>query len=235
MNIDTKQFLQHFSDVSLEEGCAYIQAHIEELVDHAAISKILEDEALTTLYNPFLSLKLAELLIYFGELTHDLSSHALGLKAKGDALVQISHYQPALECLDAAAGEFLSLGDEGNWARSRISWMIASAWLGHVEEAIQHAARARAVFLRDDEPYWVCVIDNNTAVIYAHVGRYQDALDLYERMLEIFPTLSGQSDFFIQRSIALTELNKGLNLTRLARFRRGLSTSPTSQRELYRS
>ena len=216
--MDNALFLQHLRDLSLEDGRAYIQEHIAEFADHAAIGNLLEDEALALLYNPFVSLKLAELLIFFGELTHRLSFHALGLKAKGDALVQISHYQPALESLDAAGEKFLSLGDEGNWARSRISWMIASAWLGHVEEALEHATRAREVFLRNGEPYWACQIDINTAVIYSHVGRYQDALDLYERMLEIFPTLSDQSDFFIQRSIALAELNKGLNLARLGRF-----------------
>jgi len=216
--MDNALFVQHLRDLSLEEGRAYIQEHIVELTDHDAIGNLLADEALAKLYDPFVSLKLAELLIFFGEVTHHLSSHALGLKAKGDALVQVSHYQPALESLDAAGEEFLSLGDEGNWARSRISWMVASAWLGHVEEALEHATRAREVFLRNGEPYWACHIDNNTAIIYSHVGRYQDALDLYERMLEIFPTLSDQSDFFIQRSIALAELNKGLNLARLGRF-----------------
>src|ERR1700687_823091 len=147
--MDNALFVQHLRDSSLEEGRAYIQEHIAELADHEATGDLLADEALKQLYDPFLSLKLAEQLIFFGEITQNVYSHALGLKAKGDALVQISHYQPALESLDAAGEKFLSLGDEGNWARSRISWMIASAWLGRVGEAIQHAARAREVFLRN--------------------------------------------------------------------------------------
>src|SRR3989440_1648810 len=166
--MDNTLFVQHLRNLSLEEGLAYIQVHIEELADHDAIGNLLADEALAKLYDPFVSLKLSELLIFFGELTHHTSSHALGLKAKGDVLVQISHYQAALESLDAAGEEFLTLGDEMNWARSRISWMIASAWLGHVEEAIQHATRAREVFLRNGEPYWACQIDINTAVIYSY-------------------------------------------------------------------
>src|SRR5438105_3172941 len=135
--MDTKLFLQHLRDVSLDEDRAYIQAHITELTDHTAIGNLLADEALAQLYTPFLSLKLAELLIFFGEYTHHTLSHALGLKAKGDVLVQISHFQAAMEALDAAGEEFLRLGDEGNWARSRISWMIATASLGRVEEALQ--------------------------------------------------------------------------------------------------
>jgi tetratricopeptide (TPR) repeat protein len=216
--MDTTLFLQHLRDVSLEEGRVYIQEHIAELADLDAVGEIFADEALKHLYNPFLSLKLSELLIFFGDYTHHLPSHGLGLKAKGDALTQISHYQAAMESLDAAGEEFLRLGDEMNWARSRISWMIASAWRGHVEEAIQAATRAREIFLRQGERYWVCIINHNTAVIYSHIGQYQDALDMYESMLEIFPTLNDQSEAFIKRAIALAELNKGLNLARLGRF-----------------
>ncbi len=225
--MDTTLFLQYLRDQSLEEGRAYITAHITALADLDAIGILLADEALKQLYNPFLSLKLSELLIYLGDHTHHLSSHALGLKARGDALVQVGHYQAAIESLDAAGEEFSQLGDEGNWARTRISWIAASAWLGHVEEAIQHAARARMVFLRQDEPYWVCIIDHNTAVIYSHIGRYADALAMYERMLEIFPTLGDQTESFMKRSIAMAQVNKGLNLARLGKF--ALAYSPLQQ------
>jgi len=216
--MDNTVFLQHLRESSPEEGRAFIKAHLDELSDRAAIGDLWADEALKQLYSPFLSLKLAELLIYYGEITQHLYAHALGLKAKGDALIQISHFQAAIEALDTAGEEFLRLGDESNWARSRISWIAASAWLGHVEEAIQAANRAHEVFLRHDERYWVCIIDHNTAVIYSHSGRYQDALRMYERLLEIFPTLNDQSETFIRRAIALAEMNMGINLARLGRF-----------------
>ena|SRR2546423_7371450 len=195
--MDNALFVQHLRDVSLEDGRAYIQEHIAELTDHDAISNLLADEALAKLYDPFASLKLAELLIFFGDYTQHTSSHALGLKAKGDALVQIRHHQAAIECLDAAGEEFLHLGDEENWARTRISWVVAATSLGRVEEALQEATHARDVFLRLDQPYWVCVIDHNTAWIYRQVGRYHDANILYERMLTIYPTLKDQSEVFI--------------------------------------
>src|SRR5258708_6041135 len=111
-------FLHYLRDHSLEEGRTYIQMHIMELTDHKTIGELLAEEALHLLYTPFLSLKMAELLSFWGECSFHLPSHALGLKAKGDALFQIGHYKAALECLDAAGEEFLSLGDEGNWARS---------------------------------------------------------------------------------------------------------------------
>src|SRR5438093_727743 len=158
--MDNNLFLEQLRELSLEEGKAYIQEHAAEIEDHAAFGNLLADEARRLLYTPFVSLKLAEVLIFFGDYIAHVSSHALGLKAKGDALVQIGHHQAAMEWLDAAGEEFLRLGDEGNWARSRISWVTASESLGCVEEALQEATRARQVFLRLGEYYWVCVIDN---------------------------------------------------------------------------
>src|SRR5437764_4389568 len=104
--MDNTVFLSQLRESSLEEGRAFIEAHLDELTDHAAIGELLADEALKQLYNPFLSLKLAELLIFIGEITQNVYAHALGLKAKGDALVQIRHHQAGLECLDAAGEEF---------------------------------------------------------------------------------------------------------------------------------
>src|SRR6266581_4366313 len=106
-NMDTDLFLQHLRNLSLEEGKAYIQEHIDELSDYAALGNVLADEALRLLYSPFVSLKIAELLIFFGEYVQHTISHALGLKAKGDVLVQIGHFQAAMESLDAAGEEFL--------------------------------------------------------------------------------------------------------------------------------
>src|SRR2546421_11674042 len=158
--MDSDLFLQQLRDLSLEEGRACIQAHAAELEDHATFGNLLADEALDQLYtNPTVSLKLAEQLIYFGEYVHHPFSHALGLKAKGDALKGIGLHQEALECLDAGGEEFLLLRDEGNWARTRISWIVSCAWLGHLEKALKEASRARDVFLQRTEYYWVYVVD----------------------------------------------------------------------------
>ncbi len=212
------KYLQYLRDHTLEEGRAYIQEHISELSDHAAIGELLAEEALRLLYSPFVSLKLAELLIFYGECTSHLSSHALGLKAKGDALMLIGHHQAAIKSLDAAGEEFLRLGDEGNWARSRISWIMSAAWLGNVEEALQQATRARDVFLQLGEPYWACVIDHNTALIYDYVGRYEEAIKLYESIRAIYTTLGDQNDLSIKRSIALAEMNQAFDLASVGNF-----------------
>lgn len=216
--MESARILPYLREASLEDGRVYLQAHLDELRDYAATGELLADEALKHLYNPFLSLKLAELLTYYGEITGSIYAHALGLKAKGDALVQIRHDLAAMESLDIAGEEFLQIGDEANWARSRISWMVAAAWQGRIDDAMQAAAQARSTFQKLHEDYWACVIDSNAAWIYAQVGRYQDALSMYKNMLDIFPTLTNQSETTIQRAIAIAEVNQAQILSWLGHF-----------------
>ena len=188
--MDKELFLQRLRDLPLEEGRAYIREYIADLADYDAVGNMLADEARRLLYTPFVSLKVAEVLISFGDYAGHMPSRALGLKAKGDALMAVGHFRAAMDSLDAARDEFRLLGDEGNAARSRISWIISATWTGRVEEGLQEAARARDVFLRLGESYWVRVIDSNTALIYDYVGRHQDAANLYEGMLAIYAVKS---------------------------------------------
>ena len=213
-----QHLLQPLHELGLKEGKRYLQECCDKLEQHALISAWLEKEALDRLYEPFISLKLAELLIFLGEYVHDRTAYALGLKAKGDALVQIGHYKAAMESLDEAGAIFVQQGDERNWARSRISWVVACAWLGHIEEALYEAQQAREVFLRLGEPFWACTIDNNRAVIYDHAGRHQEALELYESMRITYLSLDDQDGISVRRNIALVDLNQAINLARMGYF-----------------
>jgi len=217
--MDTDHLLQQLRDLSLEEGRQLLLEHAAALDDHAAFGVLLADEALEQLYtNPAVSLKLAEALTFFGDHVQHLSSHALGLKAKGDALRVIGLHQAAIEALDDAGQEFLRLGDEGNWARSRISWITASAWQGNSEKALQAAARAREVFLRLGEHSWVYIIDSNVAAIYSQTGQYQEAIDLCNNIISAYSTMADQSEIFIKRAIAIAQANQGEILSWLGKF-----------------
>ncbi|HEY5001792.1 MAG TPA: tetratricopeptide repeat protein, partial [Ktedonobacteraceae bacterium] len=216
--IDASQLLQRLRDLDLEEGRSLIMQSAADLNNQAAFGVALADAAWKELYTPFVSLKLAELLVFFGNHIQHLSSHALGLKARGDALVQIGHFQAAIDCLDTAGEEFQRMGDEGNWARSRMSWIMASESLGHVEEALLEAERARNVFERLGEHYWAGNIASNTAIILDHLGRYQDAIRLYEYARSIYPILTDQREVDIKRVIAIVESNQAISLAWLGRF-----------------
>jgi tetratricopeptide (TPR) repeat protein len=161
--MDNDLFLQYLLEHSLEEDHVYIKEHVAELTDHAAIGVLIKDEsARQRNIHPFISLKLAELLIFFGEHVHHTLSYALGHLAKGGALIGLGYHQAALTCLDIAREEFLRLGDELNWARTLLNRMIACAWLGQVEEALLEADRAREVYLRHNEYYWACTVDHSS-------------------------------------------------------------------------
>jgi CHAT domain-containing protein len=228
--MDEQLFLRSLRSLSLEEGKNYLQEHIEELSDNAAISALLEYEALDQLYtNPSVSLKFADLLIFWSACTGYKPAHALGLKAKGDVFRAIGLHQAALDCLDAAGEAFLQLGREGDWGRSRVSWILACAWLGQVEEALQEAERARETFVRIGEDYWACIIDHNTAWILQQVGRYQEALDLYKRMLTIYPTLKDQSEIFIKRAIAMAKVNYSITLAWVGEFEQAYQLEQEAQ------
>lgn len=216
--MNNEAFLQRLRDGSLEEGRAYINEQIAELGDYDAVGNALADEALARLYSPFLSLKLAELLTFYGEQVQHLPTRALGLKARGDALVQMTLYQAALESLDESGTLFLQVGDEENWAHSRISWMTAATSLGQVEEALRAAGKAREIFAHLNQTYWVCVIDHNTAWVYMQTGRYQEVNALYERMLTIYPTLEDANDMFLERAIAMAKHGLAVNLSLLGKF-----------------
>ena len=217
--MDTNQLLQQLRDFSLEQGRRLITEHAADLGDHAAFGILLADEALKHVFiNPTASLKLAEILTFFGDHVYHLSSHALGLKAKGDALRFLGFHQAAIDCLDSAGAAFLQEGDEENWARSRISWILAAAWLGRVDEALQEAKRAREAFIRIDQSYWACVIDSNTAVIYEYIGRYQEAHTLHQLILTIYRSLPNQNDQNIKRQIAIAESNQAIALAMLGDF-----------------
>ncbi len=217
--MDNAQFLQYLCDHSLEEGRTYLQSHLDELPDYDEVGNLIADEALHLRdAKPLLSLKLAELLTFLGEGARHPLSHALGLKAQGDALDYMGQFQAALACLDMAGEEFLKLGDAINWSRTRVAWILSCAWLGRTNEALQEANRARAVLLKHGEKYWACVIDHNTAVIYSQIGQYSKALELYERMLAIYPTLTDRSEAAISQAIAMVEVNQARNLAWLGHF-----------------
>lgn len=216
--MDNAAFVQQLCAGTLDEGLARIQALKQEQIECSTLGNALADEALARLYTPFFSLKLAELLTFLGKHTTHLATQALGLKARGDALAQAKLYQAALESLDAAGEVFLTLQDEENWARTRISWVVAATSLGRTEEALREAEKAREIFQRLRLPYWVCVIDHNTAWAYRQVGRYQEAHILYERILSIYPTIEDRSDIFIERSIAMAKGSMAINLSWQGQF-----------------
>lgn len=217
--MDVAQFFREVFVRDFEEGKAYILSQARSIEDPLALARAFKEEASKQLYaDPSISLKYSELLIFFGQELQIPLAYGLGLSAKGDALSTLGYHQAALECLERAGQEFLRLGDEYLWARSRMKWLISCASAGQIEKALQEAATVRAVFERRGDRYWMCAVDLNTAIIYKQAGLCQSAIELYDRVLAIYAELVQDGDPNVYRSIAIAENNKASNLSVLGRF-----------------
>jgi CHAT domain-containing protein len=127
------------------------------------------------------ALWLAEALIHGAGLSGRPDHTALGLMAKGDALRNLGQFGEALTLLDEAGRAFLELRDEVGWARTRIGWVVSSHLLGRGAEALAAAESAYRVFARHEDALRMGAIDLNTAYVCRDLGRYEEALRLYDR------------------------------------------------------
>ncbi len=171
--------------------------------------------------DPHRSLRLAEALILGAELARQPRHLSLGLMAKADALRYLGCYPDSLELFEAAGRAFLEQGDEVGWARTRIGWVFSCQYLGRGAEALAVIPRARDILVRHGEWLRAAGLELNTAVVYYELGRYDQALALYDRAIEFFerarqndPTLSTAAEIRAAKARA----NKALILTLLGEF-----------------
>ncbi len=166
-----------------------------------------------------LSFRLAGHLMFIGDTIKNKYVHALGLMARGDALRRMDRDQAALPFLDAAAKEFLEIGDEVSWARTRIGRVSACLQLNRTSEALSDAAAAREVFIRHGKLLRAGMIDVNAAIINYESGQYDQALRLFDRAIETY-ALQGEG---VELYIARAKGNKAIILAAMGRFREAVT------------
>ena len=166
-----------------------------------------------------ISFLMAGHLLFIGELLQNTYVHALGLMARGDALRRMDRDQEALPLLDAAGGEFLSIGDEVGWARTRIGRVSACLRLNRTGEALRDAAAAREVFIRYGKLLRAGQIDVNAALINYELGQYDQALRLFDRAIETYALQGEGVDLYIARARG----NKAITLAAQGRFREAVA------------
>ncbi len=158
-------------------------------------------------------------LMFIGDTIKDKYVHALGLMTRGDALRRMDRDQAALPFLDAAGIEFLELGDEVSWARTRIGRVSACLQLNRTSEALIDAAAAREVFVRYGKLLRAGMIDVNAAIINYESGQYDQALRLFDRAIETY-ALQGEG---VELFIARAKGNKAIILAAMGRFREAVA------------
>ncbi len=165
------------------------------------------------------SFMLAGYLLLIGDMIHNKYVHALGLMVRGDALRRMDRDEEALPFLDAAGDEFLAIGDEVSWARTRIGRVSACLQLNRTGEALRDAAAAREVFVRYGKHLRAGQIDVNAAIINYKSGQYEQALRLFDRAIETYPIQGEGVELYIARAKA----NKAITLAAMGRFREAVA------------
>lgn len=166
-----------------------------------------------------LSFRLAGYLMFIGDTFRDKYVHALGLMTRGDALRRMDRDQAALPFLDAAGAEFLEIGDEVSWARTRIGRVSACLQLNRTSEALRDAAAAREVFIRYGKHLRAGMIDVNAAIINYEAGQFDQALRLIDRAIETY-ALQGEG---VELYIARARGNKAIFLAAMGKFREAVA------------
>ncbi len=166
-----------------------------------------------------ISFMMAGHLLFIGDLLQNKYVHALGLMARGDALRRMDRDQDALPFLDAAGGEFLAMGDEVGWARTRIGRVSACLRLNRTGEALRDAAAAREVFVRYGKLLRAGQIDVNAALINYELGQYDQALRLFDRAIETYALQGEGVDLYVARARG----NKAITLAAQGRFREAVA------------
>lgn len=216
--MQSQELVKSLVPASEEEGERLLYLHIPTY-DRADIERFVyllrHETDRQWVKDATISYKLAGHLMIVGEIVQDVYAYALGLMARGDALRRMDRDQDALAFFDAAGNEFLSMGDEVGWARTRIGRVSACLQLNRTDEALRDATAAREIFMRHGKLRRAGQIDVNAAVINHELGHYDEALHLYDRAIETY-LLQGE---VVDLHIARARSNKAVTLAALGKFR----------------
>jgi len=171
------------------------------------------------------ALRLAEALVDEATIAERPDYRALGLMAKGDALRNLGRHREALELLELAGEQFLALGDEVGWARTRLGWVWSIHQLSQGAMALEAVGAAHAIFVDHAEWLWAAGLDLNTAFVCFELGRNDEALRLLDRALALYER-AGQADPNLTADVAIrsakARANKARILTLLGGFDEGI-------------
>ncbi len=211
--------LPHMSE---QDGRHILQSYVATL-DNSTLDLLVEliKREADRQYNsdPHISFMLAGHLMAIGDWTDNKRYHAVGLLARGDALRAMYREQEAIPFLDAAGAEFLEIGDEVGWARTRTGYVSACVQLNRSTEALQDAARAHDIFMRHGKLLRAGQIDVNAAMVNYELGQYEQAICLFDRAIETYASLGEGAELHIARAHA----NKAITLARMGRFREAVA------------
>jgi CHAT domain-containing protein len=182
--MDAQTFVAHLLPLRGEEVERFIAEHAAEVDDLDTAAQLLKDEAKAQETRDLdTALAYADLIMALANWTEAPGHRALALLEHANVLLLKGHHREAIAFLDTAGEAFLAAGDEIGWARTRISYLYCVSMTGLTEEALQEAERAIAIFSNHGEQWRAVDMQINVAIALEAVGRYQEALTVYDRAL----------------------------------------------------
>lgn len=182
--MDAQTFVAHLLPLRGEEAERFIAEHAAEVDDLDAAAQRLKDEAKAQENRDLdTALVYANLVMALANWTQAPGHHALGMLAQGNVLMYQGHHREAIACFDGAGADFLKIGDEVGWARTRISYLWSASNIGLTEPALKQAEQAIEIFTSHNEHGRAIDMQLNVAIALEAVGRYQEALSAYDRAL----------------------------------------------------
>ncbi len=182
--MDAQSFVAGLLPLRGEEVERFIAGHAGEVDDLDAAVELLSQQA-----KEQEGLDLELLVIYANQMlalarwTGTRRHRALGLLTLGNSLMFQGQHQEAITYLDDSGADFLAVGDEVGWARTRIPYLWSASQIGKTEQSLEQAEQARAIFIRHGEHKRAADLDIIIAHALTSIGRYQEALVQYDRAL----------------------------------------------------
>ncbi len=165
--------------------------------------------------DPHISLRLGRTIVLVGYLTADARTIALGTMARADGIRLLGEPRFALQLCERAGILFKHCGDEGGWARTRISRMGALMVLGQLQEALAAAMDARSILERQRDRLRLARLDLNIAFVYDLLGQREDALRRWE---EVITTCAEIDVAGSDELLEMAQDNRAMTLHRLGRL-----------------
>lgn len=149
--------------------------------------------------DPRVSLDLANCIIGIGWIYCEPDIIALGMMARGDSIRFLGGLQEAWETLGLAGKLFLATGNRVGWARTRIGRVPLGAQLNHFSQVVRESQIARQILIHAGERERALGLNLNLAVAFAHVGAYQQALQIHLSAVTVAETLDQRREYYLSR------------------------------------
>jgi CHAT domain-containing protein/tetratricopeptide (TPR) repeat protein len=144
--------------------------------------------------DPNISLRCSEEIIRVGEAVNDAGILALGTMSRGDGLWMHHRGREAWEMYMQAGDLFQQIGDEIGWARTCIGRSMVCVEMNRVEDTLNDAKAARAIFLKHQQYEKLIRLETNVATVLNYLAEYQATIEQCQMVMQLMESTQQVDD-----------------------------------------